>query len=104
MIRDAREVGGPHRLLIRSIVKSRRSNMEGAVPISDELAKLAELRRDGTLSDDEFERAKERLLGQTPYDSSDVRRLPQQDAGEQRTRFVLGAVFGLVTTLGLAFF
>jgi phage shock protein C len=39
--------------------------------IADELSKLAELRANGSLTEEEFKRAKERLLGAEPARSSD---------------------------------
>jgi phage shock protein C len=46
-----------------SIILDMASPTETAMPMSDELAKLEELRQRGALTDDEFTRAKAKLLG-----------------------------------------
>jgi len=49
------------------IVSSNGTQWEAAMTMSDELGKLAQLHADGKLTDEEFARAKERLLnGEQP--------------------------------------
>ncbi|MEA3173917.1 MAG: phage shock protein [Gammaproteobacteria bacterium] len=62
--------------------------------LSDELSKLAELRASGTLSEDEFARAKERLLNAQNVPSSDPALSAVNTFRRSRSDRVLGGVCG----------
>ena len=62
--------------------------------LSDELSKLAELRASGTLSEDEFVRAKERLLNAQNVSSSDPAVSAVNTFRRSRSDRVLGGVCG----------
>jgi phage shock protein C len=62
--------------------------------LSDELSKLAELRASGTLSEDEFVRAKERLLNAQNVSSSDPALSAVNTFRRSRSDRVLGGVCG----------
>jgi phage shock protein PspC (stress-responsive transcriptional regulator) len=62
--------------------------------LSDELSKLAELRASGTLSEDEFVRAKERLLNAQNVPSSDPALSAVNTFRRSRSDRVLGGVCG----------
>jgi phage shock protein C len=62
--------------------------------LSDELSKLAELRASGTLSEDEFARAKERLLNAQNAPSSDPALSAVNTFRRSRSDRVLGGVCG----------
>jgi phage shock protein C len=62
--------------------------------LSDELDKLAAMRSAGTLTDEEFRRAKERLLGPGPASSPDPVVSAVNSFRRSRTDRVLGGVCG----------
>jgi phage shock protein C len=67
---------------------------ERAMSLSDELSKLAELRASGTLSEDEFARAKERLLNSQPAPPNDPAVAAVNAFRRSRTDRVIGGVCG----------
>jgi phage shock protein C len=67
---------------------------ERAMSLSDELSKLAELRASGTLSEDEFVRAKERLLNAQNVSSTDPALSAVNTFRRSRSDRVLGGVCG----------
>jgi phage shock protein C len=62
--------------------------------LSDELNKLAELRASGTLSEEEFTRAKERLLNAQPATAADPAFAAVNAFRRSRSDRVLGGVCG----------
>jgi len=62
--------------------------------LSDELNKLAELRASGTLTEEEFARAKARLLGDDPQRSQEPAVAAVNSFRRSRTDRVLGGVCG----------
>jgi len=70
--------------------------------VSDEIRKLAELRDAGTLSEDEFERAKARILDATPPSSGGFSELPVNVLRRSVTdRWIAGVCGGLADFTGV---
>lgn len=59
--------------------------------VADEIAKLAELRAAGTLSEEEFEAAKARILGSTPQDV--IAQAPQEEPATDQPSSAPGVSF-----------
>lgn len=68
--------------------------------LSDDLAKLDELRRNGALSEGEFQLAKDRLLGASPPAASGVSAINQLRRS-QTDRWIAGVCGGLSRATGL---
>lgn len=68
--------------------------------LSDDLAKLDELRRSGALSEEEFQRAKDRLLGVSPPAIPGVSAVNQLRRS-QTDRWIAGVCGGLARATGL---
>ena len=62
--------------------------------LADEISKLAELRANGGLTEEEFKRAKERLLGPEPLHSHDPLAAAVNTFRRSRTDRVFGGVCG----------
>jgi hypothetical protein len=65
--------------------------------MTDELERLGKLHKDGVLSDDEFAKAKNKLLNQGERDDSDANRTEDNSLGQAANRYVtLQAVMAVI--------
>jgi hypothetical protein len=71
--------------------------------ITDELEKLGKLHKDGVLSDDEFAKAKNKLLNQSETNDTDTNQTQDNSLGEAANRYVtlqtVMAVIGIIIFL-----
>ena len=75
--------------------------------MTDELERLGKLHKDGVLSDDEFAKAKNKLLNQGERDDSDANRTEDNSLGQAANRYVtlqaVMAVIGVIIFFNFSF-